>query len=393
MRRNRIIWALLWILSMVVISFWGGPVSYGLFATLSLVFAFSLIYLLIVYIFFHIYQRTDGKEFVVNETIPFYFSLVNDYYFPFSGVRVKFFSSFSTINGLNDETEYELMPKTGINKETTLVCRYKGEYEVGIKSVEIQDYFRLFKFSYKNKETKRIVVLPQLVYLERLGDFDVESAVRESDSGNTENDVLVRNYTEGDDVRFINWTQTARTGNLMVRTKTGTEQNGVSVIMDTCRYSKDNLIYIPLENKIVETALALSLYFSKQNLSVSEYHIISASATAPLAVKNTVDSNDSFDEFYLALCRAAFTESNTSLHLFGSLLDKNEIYKSSALIMVTASWSEGASEFMDRLSLTGMPVIICFISDDEKAVPDFSSFPRVKLIRISPEDDLKEVFG
>lgn len=73
MKRNRLIWFGLWILSIVGISFFGGTVSYGFFATLTLVPMFSLLYLLLVYIYFRIYQKIENRYIVVNETVPFHF--------------------------------------------------------------------------------------------------------------------------------------------------------------------------------------------------------------------------------------------------------------------------------------------------------------------------------
>ncbi len=138
MKRNRILFCILWVLSVVGISFYGGPVSYGFFALLTLIPIFSFGYLLCVMFFFRIYQELDSKNLVANHTVPFFFKLMNEYFFGFASIRVRFFSSFSTISGLDDGIEYELLPKTGITKQTDLVCKYRGEYEVGIKQVEMQ---------------------------------------------------------------------------------------------------------------------------------------------------------------------------------------------------------------------------------------------------------------
>ena len=49
MRRNRIIWFCLWILSLVGISFYGGIISYGFFIAVTITPVFSLFYLPIFY--------------------------------------------------------------------------------------------------------------------------------------------------------------------------------------------------------------------------------------------------------------------------------------------------------------------------------------------------------
>ena len=114
MKKNRIIWAILLIISLVGISWFGGPVSYGFFAVLILIPIMSLLYLLLVAIFFRIYQDLPGKQLTACQTYPFTFRLMNEFPFAFAGIRVGFFSSFSTISGLSDDEEYELLPKTGV---------------------------------------------------------------------------------------------------------------------------------------------------------------------------------------------------------------------------------------------------------------------------------------
>ena len=59
------------------------------------------------------------------------FILQNENFFAFSGVGVKLFSDFSYVEELPGDTEYELLPGDRFTYKTRLVCRYRGEYEVG----------------------------------------------------------------------------------------------------------------------------------------------------------------------------------------------------------------------------------------------------------------------
>ena len=239
MKKNRIIWAILLIISLVGISWFGGPVSYGFFAVLVIIPLVSLLYLLLVSILFRIYQDLPGKQLTACQTYPFTFRLMNEFPFAFAGVRVGFFSSFSSIKGLNDDEEYELLPKTGIREDTELVCKYRGEYEVGIKKVVLQDYFRLFKISLNNNETKRVLVRPALIDLEDLRDVDFSNMMRRDIEINpSEPDVLTREYEPGDDVRFINWKVSAGSGKLMVRKLIGVEKEGIAILAGTERFSE-----------------------------------------------------------------------------------------------------------------------------------------------------------
>ena len=166
MKKNRIIWFCLWVLSIIGISLRGGAVTYGFFTAMTLIPVISVIYLLAVYSLFRICQELGQRFVSVNEPVRYRFSLVNEYPLLFAGIRVIFFSSFSSITDLDDKTEYELSPDSRIEKETRLICRYRGEYEIGIKEIEIQDFFRLFRIKYKNKECIRAFVKPQLLTID-----------------------------------------------------------------------------------------------------------------------------------------------------------------------------------------------------------------------------------
>ena len=94
MKRNRICIFLLWILSLVGISCYGGAVSYGFFIMVPLIPVMSFLYLLCVKLRFSIYQKLEGKTFVSNHAIPYFFTLQNEEWFAFASVKV-FFSSLS----------------------------------------------------------------------------------------------------------------------------------------------------------------------------------------------------------------------------------------------------------------------------------------------------------
>lgn len=383
MRRNRIIWLILMILSIVAISFYGGVVSYGFFYAMLFIPVVSFLYLIYVIVFFRIYQYNDGRTFVVDNPVPYSFRLINEYHLPFAGIRVRFFSPFSTINELSDTTEYELMPGTGITKETTIVCHYRGEYEIGIKEVEVQDYFRLFKIKYKNRESRRAVVYPQIVFIKKLRSFDTHS--EDTVNNPSKPDIISREYTPGDDIRFINWSQTARTGTLMTRERIGEAGNGISVIVDACRYSDDPLIYLPVENKILELAIAVTLFFCNRNIASKEYHFYKQ------LVSHAVDNNAMFDDLYKLLSVLHFDASDTQKNLFEALLNDEKIYHSAVVYMVLESWSEYSERMVNALSQRNIYTVVYIVSDKISVKPHVTRSDLVDIINISPEAKLEEV--
>ena len=94
MKLRRCLYAALWILSLVGISFYGGAVSYGFFFMLTLVPVVSAIYLIAVYFGFRIYQEVESRDMVCNEPMSYYYVLENGSFFGLSGVSVRMFPAF-----------------------------------------------------------------------------------------------------------------------------------------------------------------------------------------------------------------------------------------------------------------------------------------------------------
>lgn len=387
MRRNRIIWFCLWILSVIGISLKGGAVTYGLFILLTLVPLFSVLYLLAVYALFHIYQELEQRFVSVNEPVNYRFALVNEYHLQFVGIRVRFFSSFSSITDLDDATEYELKPDSRIEMETRLICKYRGEYEIGIKAIEIQDFFRLFRIRYRNKEFIHAVVKPQLLKIESLGGVELSDAVRESQLSMSELDIISREYVAGDDRRFINWSQSARTGALMTRNLTGSNHQEIAIITDTFRKSSKQSEFLPSENKILEVTLALSYYFSRNNICAAEYHLQHD------LVRLMVESTWKFEEFYNNISAVSFSSMNTHELLYDSVIRRRDIYDSSMVFLILSMWDAETDSLLKQLESSNLHTVICFISDNENDSPDLSAHKSCSLIHISPYGELTKELG
>ncbi len=387
MKRNRIIWLCLWVLSVVGISLKGGAVTYGFFAVMTLVPLVSVLYLLAVYVLFHIYQDLEQRFVSVNEPVRYRFALVNEYPLQFVGIRVRFFTSFSSITDLDDETEYELMPYTRIEKETRLICRYRGEYEIGIREIEIQDFFRLFRIRYKNKECIHAVVKPQLVKTDKLGEIELSDAVRESSLNKSDLDIISREYVPGDDRRFINWSQSARTGALMTRMQTGSDHQEIAIITDTFRSGSEQSEFLPLENKILEVTLALSYYFSRNNICAAEYHLQQD------IVRLTVENTWRFEEFYDSVSEIMFSSQNTHSLLHEAAMRRIDIFESSMVFLVLSSWDAATDALLKELERGNMRVVICFIGDNENDRPDLSDHKNCDVICISPYAELAKEAG
>ena len=385
MTLNGAILIVLWILSLVAISFFGGPVSYGIFAVITLIPVASLLYLLLVFLRFKIYQKMDARHVVANTVSDFYITLQNEDFFTFSGIKIKFFSPFSSVGGIDDSAEYELMPHSGISKETSLLCKYWGEYEVGVKSIIITDYFRIFRFTYKIPEPFRVYVHPQIIQLEALKTItSAQVTSRDSYRNLSEIDATVRDYIPGDDIRKIHWKSTARTGKLLTRKTIGEEKQGIGIVMDCARYSENPEEYLPIENKMMEIVIALTMYFVRNNISIRSY--MYALGLSDMPVKNI----DEFNNFYSNISNVRFDKENTVDAMLGELLSDRSVFDNKLMVFVLHEWNETVSEALDTLCENNVSSVVYLVNDDKVDVKPGKINSLSDLFIISSDADLKE---
>jgi len=384
MRRNRLILLLLFILSLVLISLRGGSVSYGFFFLILSVPLVSLIYLLYVLLTFKIYQELASRSIVAGEPTSFRFILRNENLFTYSGVRVLFHSDFSSINGLSDLTEYELQRGDGITRETTLTCRYRGSYSVGIKSVKIEDYLRLFTFTY-TKNPLIVNVNPKLVRLDKISGFDISHvSPHQSHTVSTERDFAVREYVPGDNVRDIHWKATAALGHPMVMKHIGPEEPSVVIVTDSHRHSDDERVFLPVENKILETLLALALYFVNESVTVRSV----TRQNGP--VERVLEGSNSFDNFYTEISSFAFRPEEDFKMLLLDVESSPSLLDASCIYMVTSEWTPEAFALCDKLGRNGTPVTVCLITDDSSVIVGDTPPALTEFKIIPPESELSE---
>ena len=269
MKGRKIGLLILWILSLIAISFYGGAISYGFFFCVTLLPVISLIYLICVYARFRIYQEIESRTIVCRQPMPYFFTLQNGEQFVFAGISAKLFSSLSYVEKMPDAVEYELLPGEKYTFRTKLVCKYRGEYEVGVKEIVITDFFRIFRLPYRLPSTIKALVYPRMLQLEELKTLsDINTYLcRENPWMCTEADVTVRDYVQGDSLKYIHWKATAREQKLKTRNRVGEEQQGICLFFDTRRYSKKPLEYLPLENLILELVLTLGYFYARKNVT------------------------------------------------------------------------------------------------------------------------------
>ncbi len=263
MKHRKILWLMLWLFSLILLSFRGGAAAYGFFFFCTLVPVICLLYLLAVVLEFSIYQELETKVMTAGEPFSYTFTLQNEGWITISSIRVLMYADLSDVEELPEGITFELLPGESFRFHTKMVCKYRGQIRVGVARLVITDFLKLFTITYKVREPLEAIVDPRIP---DEGEYNWEEEM--SKSYRQENrrrkdvpDYAVRAYEAGDSLRRINWKATAANGKLMTRELTGEEQESVTVLFDAGRYSEKPLEYLPVENHILELMLSLSQHF------------------------------------------------------------------------------------------------------------------------------------
>lgn len=385
MKKRKWIWLCIWILSLVCISFYGGAVSYGLFGGLTMLPVVSFVYLLYVYLRFKIYQEIESRQVVCDQPVPYYFVLRNEDRLGFAGIQVRMFPDYSFVEDVEENVEYELLPGDEFLYRTKIVCRYRGEYEVGVKEVIITDFFGIFRFRYPVPGVIRAIVRPKLVEvsgLSALSDIVVELE-RESYQAQNEPDVVVRDYVNGDSLKKIHWKAVARTGKLCVRKDTGTEKQGVMILFDTCRYSRKMAEYLPLESKMLETMLALAMFFVGKNIPITVFY--GREGTRRVDVAGLRD----FEAFYGRTVDMTFEETANAELLMEQVYTGGCFQEANVVLGVFHQWNDRMMQLAEDIAASGVSVLVYVVTEENLERYVRHNTARKKIIVIPVDADLE----
>lgn len=234
--------------------------------------------------------RTDVNRTMIykNETVTLKVTAENKSFFPVPAIKLF----LSEPEGLEPENSFKscvmsIPPRSETSVEVVYRAKVWGACSVGVKSAELHDFMKFFKFrmpccddALKNGLLHEIKVFPNIP--EMAGDAPLLRAAAENakfaddseETRETDNANLFagmpgythREYTEGDPVRRINWKLSSKRDKYMVRLDDEIESVQQNIVLDS---RGGNDVY---ENeRAVEGVLAAALGLLKSGLESTVY--------------------------------------------------------------------------------------------------------------------------
>jgi hypothetical protein len=307
----------------------------------------------------------------------------------FYGANTVFARQFQT-------KSFSLLPRSKRTFAFELECKFRGYYEVGIQSVEIEDFLGLFRFTYKINETKYLTVYPRIVYLNRFKlqtNFLSETNTildRKYEDMTTISDL--RKYAFGDSIKKIHWKLTAKNREIMVKNYQSTSETSAIFVLDLRKNNYITDINYMLEDKVIESVVA-AIYFCLSNwipvnLVYFKDRFTSMEAKNPLG----------FDEIYKTLSRLNFLESVRVTDILDIYLTDN--INSTNFVIFTSNVDYDLYEKLYKAKFAGNEVSLVYVSPDEmlgekniEAENILNYLPEINIntYQINIEDDIKAV--
>lgn len=396
MTANRIFYGLLLVLSFIFANFYGGKMPYMLLFLMILLPVVSILYTLVLFFLFKYVQLVERKYVIKGEKICYKFEISNEsiLYYPY--IKVNFYGNEDFLAMQFPSEYFSLLPLKKISFSYEVACNYRGEYMIGMKSVEFEDFLGIFRLVYNIPEPKDIIVLPRIIYLDRFLiktnlPSDIQSVL------NTQYEDLttisdIRKYSYGDSLKRIHWKLSSKMDELYVKTFHGTSQSAAMFFLDLKSMDVPREIKIKLEDNLIEAAVAVIRYclfkFIPVNLVYYMNDIVQMEAKAP----------SDFERVYKTLAQIRFNQNvavTDIIELF--LIDSS---KKKDVFVITANLNYDLYDQLYKTRFNGYEVSVIYVSSASltgASSPEveniLSSFPDVGITvyRINADDDIKMV--
>lgn len=398
MKQGRRLYILLLIAAFIYAYFYGGKVPYMLLFVMILIPIVSVVYTFIVFIRFKYTQELDKKYITKGDIIHFVFRIKNEDFFAYPYIGINFHSDNKIFNNKFSKINFSLKPYKSRTISLELQCNYRGRYFIGIKNVEIEDFFGLFKFRYPINDSKKVIVNPRIILLDR---FYIKSDyISESRSmvNSLEEDMTtisdIRSFINGDSMKRIHWKLTAKTGDILVKKYQCTSQTNAIILLDLYRNNYDTESNIIIEDKVIESVVSVIHYCLYNWIPVELVYynesLVRMSGKNPLM----------FNEMYDQISGIQFTGSVPVCDIL-DVITSDTLEKSNILIF-TSNLDYTLYNQIYKVGSSGFDVSLVYISPEqliEAENPDvdkmLSTLSEINVTnyKIQINDDIKQVLA
>ncbi|ABN52287.1 MAG TPA: DUF58 domain-containing protein [Hungateiclostridium thermocellum] len=398
MQRNRILYSFLYVLSLIFIYFYGGKIPYMLFYTVLLLPFVSIAITSIAFVRFKYVQDIDKRSVVKGEEINYTLSIHNEDFFLYPYIKINFFNNDTIFSNQFEPQCFSLLPFKKKTFSYKLCCKYRGDFFVGVKSIEFEDYLGIVKFVHEPISIKEITVYPRLIKLDSLKlktDYLSEShALSNSRFENTLTFSDVRKYTYGDSMKKIHWKLSSKMNELLVKNFEGSSHASSAILLDLKKSNRSFEENSIIEDMLIEASIAV-IYYCLVNWIPINFIYYNSKGFNTIEAKNALE----FKEIYEILSGIKF-ENTMDIKDVLNIYVKNSVLKKTSILLFTSNLDYGLYDEIYKTKLMGYDINLVYVCP--KHVVNTASFEvnnilnelleiGVMVYKIQTEDDIKNV--
>ena len=296
--------------SLVLASFYGGPLVFAWLYAILLMLPLSGAYIFLNYRYLRIFQEIDLHRVSKNEDHRYRAIIENAGILPIHRMRLGTFSDRCDLYEISDGQEISLVTLEKKELVSGISCKYAGSYNIGIDTVTFTDPFSIFRVKCIVPYTFRAVVSPPITDIaDRV--LDLENLV--NSTGLKSNRLYetipgsdMRPYQAGDPMHSINWKVSARLAELVTRVPDKMEKRAVTIVAQAARVpdNSQDLESLKKRDYFLEFIVSAAWHFAHQNLPVRLIY------PAGKVSESVVDSHSSFMDFYSIAADGIFYNSD-----------------------------------------------------------------------------------
>jgi len=270
MKKSRISYLLILLLSVVYIYFDSGFLPYTIFYIVLLTPLVSILYFVVIYYTFRYSESLDKREYQKGEVLSYSLEIHNR-----SPFYIAYFTVFMQMEGQmlikGMKTEHiSLKPFSRQSFSFSVPILYRGKYKIGISRIEIRDFLNLVGFYYKPKVEKQISVFPRILPMEELNIpyirvLENEYLSIDKNRGSTEISDI-RDYLYGDSLKKIHWKLSSKFNKWMIKETTASTEKEFWIIINLEKLSGDYEEILKLEDRTIEVFVSLARVFIRSGV-------------------------------------------------------------------------------------------------------------------------------
>lgn len=379
MKRNRILYFSLLFLSFVFVYFYGGRIPYMLFHTVIVLPIVSITLTAIAFFRFKYTQDINKRSIVKGEEVEYSFSIHNEDLFLYPYIKVNFQGNETVFFKQFHAKNFSLLPFRKKTFTFKLNGKYRGEYAVGIKSFEFEDFLGLVKLTYNPMESKIVKVTPRIVNLDNLNimtDYSSEShSAQNNRSEDTSTISDVRKYAYGDSLKKIHWKLSAKMNELLVKNFESTSNANSVLILDLKRGGNNPERNAIVEDKLIECAVAVVYYCLRNWIPVNLVYY--KDGFIDMEAKNAFQ----FDGIYEVLSKVSFDQTIELKDILKIYVMNN--MKKTDIMLFTSNLNYELYDEIYKTKLSGYDINLIYVPLESEG--DLSNLETENILRDLPE--------